>query len=105
MPKLGRWHFVGWSLIRAFGFFIALDIVQTYVYLHPRLPDQSLNQLPLLQQYLLTCSWVFSGIFSTSMMYYLFAAGTVALGLSSWHLWPPVYGRFREAYSVRRLWR
>ena len=67
------------------------------------------NALPFAQQPLLWRCWgvVLFAISSTtgvSIVHTVFSVIFVATGLSNPHMWPPLFGNWLDAYTVRRFW-
>lgn len=49
--------------------------------------------------------WCFATVSSVSLSFYSTAAIVAGLGFSNPEDWPPIYGSFSEAYTVRAFWR
>ena len=87
--------------------YIVIDLIQHYIRL--RFQGQGIGSPPSLPESL--SQQVFVGWLSAMRSYFDMAYGyhvcsllAVSLGLTEPALWPPLFGSFTEAYTMRKLW-
>ncbi|TFY67107.1 hypothetical protein EVJ58_g1852 [Rhodofomes roseus] len=108
-PSESRWYFVRRRLRRAFYYYMLLDLIQCYEHQHPLFSLRGTGGPSVTSQgYLLRPVDIFARVasvaFELAMQHALFAAAMVTLGLSLPRDWPDIYGRWSDAYTVRRFW-
>jgi hypothetical protein len=99
------------GLLSTFKFFLYADLAQTYFQANPlfqgrtdRDPAVSITDQGIWWQAIsVWCFWL-SAYGAISMQYTLLSIVTVALGISEPVDWPPVFGSFSDAYTIRRAW-
>jgi len=67
-------------------------------------PEAYLAAIPLLQRVPYIMAWSIGTAASVCAMHNIMALVCVGLGYSSPTLWPEMWGRWGDAYTVRRLW-
>ena len=67
-------------------------------------PETYLAAIPLFRRVPYILAWAFSGDASMSATHNLMALVCVGLGRSSPTLWPDFWGKWRDAYTVRKFW-
>ena len=67
-------------------------------------PETYLSAVPLLRRAPYILLWGIGAGASIGMMHNVMALVCVGLGLSSPTLWPDIWGRWTDAYTVRKLW-
>ncbi|KZT01625.1 uncharacterized protein LAESUDRAFT_731044 [Laetiporus sulphureus 93-53] len=105
----GKWTFVRQKLLTAFRWFLVVDLTQTYHRAHPLFSRQAEDIFSLATQgHVQRCINIFvclsSLVAHIGLLYALPAAIIVALGISEPRDWPDMYGRWSDAYTVRRFW-
>ncbi|KZT01306.1 uncharacterized protein LAESUDRAFT_731292 [Laetiporus sulphureus 93-53] len=105
----GKWTFVRQKLLTAFRWFLLVDFTQAYQRAHPLFSRQAADIFSLATQgYVQRCINIFvrlsSPVALIGLQYALLAAIVVALGISEPGDWPDMYGRWSDAYTVRRFW-
>ena len=93
-------------MLSAFRWFLFLDFAQSYQRSNPLFSRRDLDLLS--QGYLMLPVNIIARFSSLvgmiAMQYSLFAAIFVAAGISLPRDWPEIYGRWSDAYTVRRFW-
>ena len=67
-------------------------------------PETYLSAVPLLRRVPYILAWGFGAGASIGMMHDVLALICVGLGHSSPMVWPGIWGRWADAYTVRKLW-
>ncbi|KAH9922491.1 membrane bound O-acyl transferase family-domain-containing protein [Fomitopsis serialis] len=108
LPTEARWPFVRRRLRRAIYWYMLLDIFQNYEQRNPLFSLRGEDVSVSSQGYLLRPVNIFVRVASVAgsiaMQHALLAAAMVAFDLSLPRDWPDIYGRWSDAYTVRRLW-
>ncbi|PCH37570.1 hypothetical protein WOLCODRAFT_146721 [Wolfiporia cocos MD-104 SS10] len=95
-PTEPRWQFVRLRTIRALWWYLLADVLQqclTHFWPHNNIEHCIVG----LARFGIV-------IAALAVQYFLSAAVTVALGIYDPRDWPDVYGRWSDAYTVRRFW-
>ncbi|KZT69927.1 hypothetical protein DAEQUDRAFT_231740 [Daedalea quercina L-15889] len=108
-PSEPRWGFVRRRLKRAFYWYMLLDLIQCYERQNPVFSGGRADWKSVSSQgYLLRPVNIFMRVAGVAaglaMQHALFAVVTVAIGFSLPRDWPDIYGRWSDAYTVRRFW-
>lgn len=95
--------------MRILWYGLLTDVMQTYIALNPifSLPEQearSLRSQGLLLNVLNVLAYMGKSYGMLNMGYDGMALVSVAFGFSEPKYWPVVFGRWRDAYTVRRFW-
>ncbi|KAF9226390.1 hypothetical protein BS17DRAFT_777171 [Gyrodon lividus] len=100
-----RASFVTWWLLRAVVQYTIFEAALVYSRYNP--PFTSSATI-VAQPYVMRCISVIAFVARTyagvNCLYFIAAAITVAAGLYEPRSWPDVFGRWRDAYTVRRFW-
>ena len=107
IPHLTRTQFV-WSRVKriAWHAFLA-DVGGTYMTLNPLFKDPSRSlrsQTPLLAMLNVLMFSMTLSYCAMSIMYDVYGIVSVTLRISEPPEWPVVFGKWREAYTVRQFW-
>lgn len=86
-----------------------MDIAQSYIHTNPlfQLPMSeavSITSQGYLRQCLNIIAWGCTPYGMMTMSYYIIGAASVAFGISEPKVWVDPYGRWKDAYTVRRFW-
>lgn len=114
-PKFNsRFAFVASRVGYALFHFLLADLAMTYMArnsafdMHVHLGTDGagtyIRARPLLLQFANVAVWGFAAVCSMSMTFYGAAALSVGLGLHEPKGWPPMFGSFAQAYTVRTFW-
>ncbi|KIM90059.1 hypothetical protein PILCRDRAFT_812871 [Piloderma croceum F 1598] len=110
-PTASRWSFVRSQCTRTLRYIFILDGAQCYMHLNP-LFSRSLSgsgALPITAQgYVFSCANIIAYMgriyCSFQLQYSLLSVLCVAIGFYEAKDFPPVFGRWRDAYTLRRFW-
>ncbi|PCH37581.1 hypothetical protein WOLCODRAFT_140944 [Wolfiporia cocos MD-104 SS10] len=94
--KTPKWRFALQKLSSALRCYVFIDAIQLYI-LHTNPQDRLQHCLYGLAR--------FSTMYAFLALYYaLFATVSVTIGLSEPQDWPAVFGKWSDAYTIRRFW-
>jgi len=108
-PAESGWVFIRSRLLKAVGFFLLVDLSQSYMHSNPLFSLAGNAVMPITSQgYILRClniaAWTTIPYGMLSMQYNLLASVAVAVGFSEPKYWAAPFGSLAEAYTVRRFW-
>jgi len=85
-------------------YFLLYGICETYCQIESQRGLVSILLEPLPRQFQLTCIAAFKQYFQLEFQYAAIASLTTMLRLYKPHDWPPMFGEWGDAWSVRRFW-
>ena len=98
-----------WRIIRIVWYLLLLDACHVWMDLNPmfHLTHEAAREAHARRPGLLAfnCFCFMVAFYGTvAVLYDALALASVALGLSESRVWPAAFGRWRDAYTVRRFW-
>jgi len=103
-PNEPRWSFVRFQCINALRYVLAIDAAQLYTRqtrLSSKYPSGDGASLATVQGYFYISARVY---WMMQLQYTVLSIVYVALGFCEAKDFPPLFGRWRDAYTVRRFW-
>lgn len=106
--KTSRLEFIVYQLFTAVKYFLLWDVFAIYARNNPvfMMDGPLLSEQPLVWRLVNMWAWAVPAVATMTLNHALLSA--VLVGLGVWKditLWKPLFGSFKEAYTIRRLWR
>ncbi|KIM36143.1 hypothetical protein M413DRAFT_449348 [Hebeloma cylindrosporum] len=101
-----RVKFIAHQLATALVYFLMWDVCAIYARSTPvfMLGDPPLSEQPFLRKCINTWAWAIPATAALAINHSLLSAVMVGLGIWPISQWRPLFGDWKEAYTVRRLW-
>ena len=99
-----RWPFVLGRVLRVVEYVLVIDFSQSYMHLPVHEPGRSIATYAYLPRFFYTLTYGMNAYAVLNLQYEIAAGVNVALGLSQPKAWPPMFGNWADAYTVRNLW-
>ncbi|OAX38573.1 hypothetical protein K503DRAFT_691336, partial [Rhizopogon vinicolor AM-OR11-026] len=103
-PQQPRRSFIFRSTLRAAWYVVFFETGRLYVWYNPAFSSATIGG----QGYVVHCmdTVIFIGLacWASNAVYFVVAAGSVAIGLFEPRMWPDLFGVWVDAYTIRRFW-
>ncbi|KAF8993368.1 membrane bound O-acyl transferase family-domain-containing protein [Cyathus striatus] len=103
-PTESKWQFVRSGIVKCIMYYALCDIAQTLIWYTPLHKWRETSIMAIGFRVMHTAMYAFTGSLGPNIVYTAASIIAVTISLTDPSEWPPVLGRWSDAYTVRRFW-
>ncbi|KAF8993367.1 membrane bound O-acyl transferase family-domain-containing protein [Cyathus striatus] len=103
-PTESRWQFVRSGITKSLWYYAICDVTETAIWYIPLYKWREASITAIGFRVIYTLMYAFTGWIGLCLVYTGVATIAVAITLTDPSEWPPLFGKWSDAYTVRRFW-